>query len=47
MKDTKDTTITIRITEQEKAQLKAIAARKDVPMSQLIRELVREYIKAR
>lgn len=33
MRDTKDTTITIRITEQEKEQLKAVAECKDVPMS--------------
>ena len=44
MRDTKDTTITIRITEQEKAQLKEIAARKDVPMSQLLRQLLRAFL---
>ena len=44
MRETKDTTITIRITEQEKAQLKEIAARKDVPMSQLLRQLLRAFL---
>lgn len=37
--------ITIRISEEEKEQLKAIAAKKDVPMSQLIREMIKDFIK--
>ena len=41
----KNTSITLRISEQEKEQLMAIAASKDVPLSQLIREAVRKYIK--
>lgn len=36
--------ITIRIDETEKEQLKVIAARMDVPMSQLIREAIRKLI---
>lgn len=36
--------ITIRISEYEKEQLKSIAANKDVPMSQLIREMIKNYI---
>jgi predicted DNA binding CopG/RHH family protein len=40
----KNESITIRISEAEKEQLKAIAARKDVPMSQIIREVVKDYI---
>lgn len=41
----KNSTITIRISEQEKAQLEILAARWDAPMSQLIREAIREYYK--
>ena len=37
--------IGIRITEQEKEALTAIAAEKDIPMSQLVREAIREYLK--
>lgn len=36
--------ITIRISEKEKEILKGIAARRDVPMSQLIREVVKTII---
>ena len=40
----KDTTITFRLSEQEKEQIVALAARKDIPFSQLIREAIRKYI---
>lgn len=40
----KDEKITIRISEEEKEQLKIIAAKRDIPMSQLIREAVRKLI---
>ena len=40
----KDTSITIRLTEQEKERIKAVAAKKDIPVSQIIRELIKEYI---
>jgi predicted DNA binding CopG/RHH family protein len=40
----KNETITIRISEAEKQALKAIAANKDIPMSQLIREAVKKLI---
>ena len=40
----KDTKITIRISEEEKDALKQLAFFKDVPMSQLIREAIREII---
>lgn len=40
----KDEKITIRINEEEKEQLKMIAAKRDIPMSQLIREAVRKLI---
>ena len=36
--------LNIRISENEKAQLKAIAASKDIPMSQIIREIIKNYI---
>jgi len=40
----KNSTITIRINEQEKERIAAIAAEKDVSVAQIIREAVREYI---
>ena len=40
----KDEKITIRISEEEKEQLKMIAAKRDIPMSQLIRKAVRKLI---
>ena len=40
----KDTTITFRLRESEKAQLVAIAAEKDIPVSQLVRAAVKEYL---
>lgn len=40
----KNTTITFRLAEQEKEQIMAIAAKKDIPSSQMIREAVRKYI---
>lgn len=40
----KNTTIGIRISEQEKEKLITIAAKKDIPLSQLVREAVREYM---
>ena len=40
----KDEKITIRINEEEKEQLKMIAAKRDIPMSQLIREAVRKLV---
>ena len=36
--------LNIRISENEKAKLKEIAARKDIPMSQIIREIIKTYI---
>jgi antitoxin component of RelBE/YafQ-DinJ toxin-antitoxin module len=36
--------ITIRIAENEKEQLKEIAKKLDVPMSQLIRQAIKEII---
>ena len=40
----KNTTITFRLTEAEKQQIEAAAAKKDIPVSQLIREAIREAI---
>ena len=40
----KDEKITIRISEEEKEQLKMIAAKRDIPMSQLIREADRKLV---
>ena len=40
----KEEKITIRISETEKEKIKAIALKKDVPMSQLIREAVKNII---
>ena len=36
--------LNIRISENEKAKLKEIAAKKDIPMSQIIREIIKNYI---
>ena len=40
----KNTSITLRISEQEKEALAAIATKKDIPLSQLVREAVRAYL---
>lgn len=40
----KEEKITIRISEAEKEQLKKLAQRLDVPMSQLIRMSIRELV---
>lgn len=41
---TKDSAIFIRISEDEKAELYGIAAKLDVPFSQIAREAIREKI---
>lgn len=41
----KTETITLRISEEEKAQLKVIAEKLDMPMSQLIRQAIKNIIK--
>lgn len=41
----KDTNITFKLSESEKAAIKAEAEKRDIPMSQLIREAIKEYIK--
>lgn len=38
----KDATITLRISEEEKEKITKLAKEKDIPVSQLIRELCRE-----
>lgn len=40
----KDVIITFKVSESEKALIKAKAAEKDIPVSQLIREAIRQYI---
>ena len=40
----KTSSVTIRISDAEKAKLQAIAANKDIPMSQIIREVIKKYI---
>lgn len=40
----KDTTITFRLSEDEKNKIIALAAERDIPVSQLIRELCRAAI---
>ena len=40
----KQEVINLRISEAEKATIKEVAAKKDIPMSQMIREAIREYI---
>lgn len=41
----KDVSITFRLRESEKEILAHLAAAKDVPVSQLIREAVKQYLK--
>ena len=38
----KDTTITFRLSETEKQKIVEIAAKRDIPVSQLVRELCRK-----
>ena len=40
----KDTNITFKLSESEKNAIKELAAKMDVPMSQIIREACRMYI---
>lgn len=40
----KDVKITIRIDDKEKEMLREFAEKKDVPMSQVIREAIRKYL---
>ena len=40
----KQEVINLRVSEAEKAMFKTFAAKKDIPMSQMIREAIREYI---
>ena len=40
----KDANITFKLSEAEKEKIKAIANSKDIPMSQLIREVLKDYI---
>ena len=44
MKQLKEATVTFRITEQEKAQLQEIAARQDVAVSKLVRNLIKLFL---
>lgn len=39
----KNTSITFRVSEGEKARLEELAKERDIPVSQLIREIVKEY----
>ena len=41
----KDTKISLRISEQEKEAIEIVAALKDIPVAQLMREAIREYLK--
>lgn len=41
----KNSTITLRISEEEKNKIMDLAREKDIPVSQLIRELCREIFK--
>lgn len=40
----KDIVITFKVDEQMKEQMKECAKKKDIPVSQMIREAVRKYI---
>lgn len=40
----KDTNITFKLSEAEKEAIRTLAARRDIPMSQLIREIIKKYM---
>lgn len=40
----KDTNITFKLSEREKEAIKVAASERDIPMSQLIREAIKEYL---
>lgn len=40
----KDTNITFKLSEAEKAMIKKVSAERDIPMSQLIRKAIRNYL---
>ena len=40
----RNTSITFRLNEQEKERLEQLAAAKDIPLSQLVRELIKDAI---
>lgn len=40
----KDTNITFKLSEAEKEAIRTLAARRDIPMSQLIREIIKQYM---
>lgn len=40
----KDTKITFRLNEREKKELELIAKSKEIPVSQMIREAVKQYL---
>lgn len=40
----KNTTLSVRITEVEKDRLKEAAAKRDIPVSQFIREAIKECL---
>ena len=44
-KETRDEKISVRIRTNEKEEIQACAAAKDISVAQLIREAIREYIK--
>lgn len=41
----KDTNITFKLSTSEKEAIRRIALKRDVPISQLIREAVKQYLK--
>ena len=40
----KDATVSCRLTEEEKAALVAIAAERDIPLSKLVRDIIRAHL---
>lgn len=40
----KDARLTLRISEQEKKEIEVIAAKRDVSVAQLVREVLRDYV---
>lgn len=45
MENSKDTTVTVRLGEADKAALKALCEQEDITPSQVVRRLIRQHLK--
>ena len=44
MKQRKEATVSCRLTDEEKAALEAMAERKDISLSKLVRDIIKDYL---